>query len=544
MKSASLVGVASATVVAIGAVVADQPILRIDQDTVVRVSTELGSDAQDFRPRAIDLCCIAPVAFDAATLARHGQMVPGGGTLSPIAFANPSVINDAGAIAFISSVNGVARNQGVFVGSGGGLTPIAFGCGGGGGSGNPGTSCGDPSPIGGRFSGFYGGTVFAPAINDNGDVLFFCEVDGGSSPRGLFLYRASTHDIIKVAADGDPSPIGGTLEGIGPGTMNNQRDVVFLARNSGSDLFVSNYYKWSAGVVTKIAAIGDAAPEGGTFAFLGRESLGFVDGSTIPIGPVPAINDSGQIAFAAVVSGGPVERGLLLSDGATHDWVVRNTDTTPAGGVYLDFAGPQLNNAGELAFYADVRLSASTFTGGWFAGTAVHIRKVLAFFDSVAGGECFGLAWSRNPMRAIDDCGNVILWTNVRFQNQTERETFVLATIDGVITKLAAQTEPTPIGGTFGSMNAWPARNDLRQSAVSSGTPGAPGGAFSAHFVYDGLRAGDIDDNGVVDLSDLAVLLSNFGTGGATFHDGDFNGDFQVTLEDLALLLAVFGSDC
>lgn len=544
MRTRNLPTFAAAILAVVPASASDSPVLRIDHDTVVNISTDERFDAPIAGVRTVDPCCAAPSAFDAAALARQGQAVPGGGTLSPIAFANPSVINDAGAIAFISGVTGIARNQGVFVATHAGLSRIAVGCGGSGGSGNPGTGCGDPSPIGGTFSGFYSGTVFAPAMNDNGDVLFFCEVNGGSAPRGLFLYRAASNDTVKVATDGDPSPIGGTLDAVGPGSMNNSRHVVFLARNSGSDLFVSNYYLWNNGVVTKVAAIGDAAPAGGTFAYLGRESFGFVDGSTIPVGPVPAINDNGQIAFAAVVSGGPVERGLLLSNGVLHNWVVRNTDATPVGGNYLDFAGPQLNNAGEIAFYADVRLSSSTFTGGWFAGTTGNIRKVLAYYDPVAGGECFGLAWSRNPMRALDDCGNVILWTNVRFPNQTEREAFVLATIDGELTKLAGQTEPTPIGGTFGSLNGWPARNDVRQSAISAGTPGAAGGASSAHFVYDGLRDGDVNNDGVVDLGDLAILLSNFGTGPATFQDGDFNGDLIVTLDDLASLLAVFGTHC
>ena len=54
---------------------------------------------------------------------------------------------------------------------------------------------------------------------------------------------------------------------------------------------------WDNGVVTKIAALGDPAPEGGTFSGLGVESFGFQDGTSIPVGPVPDINDSDQIAF-------------------------------------------------------------------------------------------------------------------------------------------------------------------------------------------------------------------------------------------------------
>lgn len=56
---------------------------------------------------------------------------------------------------------------------------------------------------------------------------------------------------------------------------------------------------------------------------------------------------------------------------------------------------------------------------------------------------------------------------------------------------------------------------------------------------------GDVDDDGDVDLQDLAYLLGHFGTiSGATEADGDLEGDGDVELQDLALLLANFGMSC
>jgi hypothetical protein len=53
---------------------------------------------------------------------------------------------------------------------------------------------------------------------------------------------------------------------------------------------------------------------------------------------------------------------------------------------------------------------------------------------------------------------------------------------------------------------------------------------------------GDLDGDGVVDLTDLTILLAHFGTlGGATLQDGDITGDGSVDLGDLTLLLANFG---
>lgn len=56
---------------------------------------------------------------------------------------------------------------------------------------------------------------------------------------------------------------------------------------------------------------------------------------------------------------------------------------------------------------------------------------------------------------------------------------------------------------------------------------------------------GDLDGDRSVNLTDLAVLLANFGMpSGATREQGDLTGDGAVTLNDLAILLANFGSAC
>ena len=276
--------------------------------------------------------------------AEHGEIAPNtdGGTLNPVAFINPTTINSSGHIAFNSQVDGSPRNQGVFVAdSNGTLDAIAIGCGAGGGSGDTTSSCGDASPIGGHFAGFFFGTFFTPDINDSGDVLFLCEVNGGSSRRALFLYRASLGQIVKVAAVGDPSPIGGVFGAVGPGSINNSGKVVFLASAVGT--INSNIFMWNDGVVTKVAAIGDPAPGGGTYSLLGTESAGFADGTNIPVGPLPDINDSDQITFRAIVSGGITERGIIVRTGEVDEWYVKVPDPTPIGGTYFDMQAASIN---------------------------------------------------------------------------------------------------------------------------------------------------------------------------------------------------------
>lgn len=71
--------------------------------------------------------------------------------------------------------------------------------------------------------------------------------------------------------------------------------------------------------------------------------------------------------------------------------------------------------------------------------------------------------------------------------------------------------------------------------------PGAKSARLTIELGSSG-PLGDVDGNGCVDITDLAILLSNFGTtSGAVYGDGDLNEDGDVDIEDLAQLLANFG---
>ncbi len=417
-----------------------------------------------------------------ASFAKHGQTAPGtgGGTLNLMAFMNPTTINSSGRIAFYAQVNGSTRNQGVFTADSDGIYAIAIGGGAGGGSGDTSAHNGDPSPVGGTFSGFFAGTVFTPAINDLGDVLFFCDVNGGSSSRGLFLFQATTQQIVKIAVVGDPSPLGGTFEAVGPGSLNNNGKVVFIASPVGS--INSDIFQWDNGTVSKVAAAGDPAPGGGTITFLGTESYGFLDGTNIPVGPVPDINDLNQITFREIVSGGVAERGIIVRTDGIDDWYIKAADPTPIGGTYLDFQAASINNEGQVAFFADYHPTVSTVSSGWFAGAPGNWRKVIVFYDSIDGGQCMGLAFSRNPMQTIDENGNVAFWTDLSSGGGSDR--MVVGLADGDFLIAGRRGEPSPIGGTIGSMDAWPSLHYLWGS-INAATPGATGGALSAHMVYN-----------------------------------------------------------
>ncbi len=62
-------------------------------------------------------------------------------------------------------------------------------------------------------------------------------------------------------------------------------------------------------------------------------------------------------------------------------------------------------------------------------------------------------------------------------------------------------------------------------------------------LIYSGCL-GDVNGDDLIDLSDLAVVLGNFGLTGGTLADGDTDGDGDVDLSDLATVLSAFGSAC
>src|SRR5499425_442172 len=99
--------------------------------------------------------------------------------------------------------------------------------------------------------------------------------------------------------------------------------------------------------VHRVAVTGQAVPGGGTFDRFSVESL--------PI--VAPINGKGQVAFFATVLRGRANEGFFLSSGTQITKLAADGDPAPGGGVFSGFGRhpvPALNDAGELAFAAAI----------------------------------------------------------------------------------------------------------------------------------------------------------------------------------------------
>lgn len=84
------------------------------------------------------------------------------------------------------------------------------------------------------------------------------------------------------------------------------------------------------------------------------------------------------------------------------------------------------------------------------------------------------------------------------------------------------------LGGTIGEFDA---------GSMTGGSLELHGGFWAG--IEPGNCAGDVNGDGVTDLTDLALILSDFGcSGGCT---ADLTGDGNTDLSDLAIVLSDFG---
>jgi hypothetical protein len=466
-----------------------------------------------------------------AGVAHYGEAVSGGGTLASIAHGN--AVNRAGldGSVFFSRIDGTPRNQAIFKADAQGFAPLVTGCGGGGGSGNPGSGVGDPTPIGGTFSGLFDGTFFTPASNRNGDVLFLADVDGGSSPRGLFLYRESTQTIVKVAAIGDSSPAGGTIASVGHGSINDAGTAVFVAKGLGGP--VEQILHWQNGVLSKVAASGDPAPGGGTYAWVTTDWATFADQTMIPVGPLPDIDNAGRISFRPLTSLNT--RGIVVVQSGVHGWYVKAGDATPKGGTYIDMEAAVLNDNGQIAFFAEWRPTPSTFSAGWFVGKPGNWRAALTYPDPVSTGLCLGLALSRNPLQPLDAAGNLVQWIVIDYGGGLQKEALVVSAADGTLTIVAQQSDPTPLGGSYSTFDAWPSMSEQR-GTFGAATPGGAG--LNAYFQFELCTPpATVYCTPKINSQGCVPLIASSGTSSASASGGFSIGASSVLNQTVGLLI-------
>src|SRR5919108_677945 len=141
---------------------------------------------------------------------------------------------------------------------------------------------GDPAPGGGTFEhfGVEALPIVAP-VNTKGQVAFFATLLRSTASEAFFL--AGKSRTIRVVAEGDRAPAGGTFAGFGPPVIDNRRRVAFAAVIEGravpGGVFVAD-----GASVRMLTGAGNETPIGGIFARFSERV---------------ALNDAGAVAFTA-----------------------------------------------------------------------------------------------------------------------------------------------------------------------------------------------------------------------------------------------------
>lgn len=253
----------------------------------------------------------------------------------------------------------------------------------------------------------------------------------------------------------------------------------------------------------RIAVTGQSVPGGGAFDRFSVESL--------PI--VAPINSKGQIAFFATVLRGRANEGFFLSSGTHITKLAADGDPAPGGGVFSGFGRhpvPALNDAGELAFAAAI--AGARAVEGMFVASPRGVRVI-----ALAGGAAPDIpsgTFASVDAPAINDRGDVAFLATVRRGRESIEAIYLRS---GEKTrKVVAQGDPAPAGGTFAGFGP-PSLNGKGLVVFGGVVEGlaVPGGVFlsKGDTIRMLIGAGDeTPDGGIFAKFSERVAVNDAGT--------------------------------
>lgn len=388
-------------------------------------------------------------AYVLRPLARTGDAVPGGGSFDRFgqeALPIVAPVNARGDVAFFATLSRGASDEGIFLQRAGRIVTVA--------------REGDRVAGVGRLSGF--GKHPTPALNDAGAVAFAAAVAGGRAVEGIFTWSAGRVRAVATTGTTAPGMPSSVLAGVDTPAINARGDVVFLAtvrrgRESSEAILATR-----SGVLRKIVAQGDPAPAGGAFSAFGP----------------PAINASGQVAFAAVVEGKAVPGGVFIATGDRVQMAVAAGEETPIGGIFAKFSERiGLNDAGVIAFHGMLKFA--PVDAAIFVVESGRTRAVSRLGDPAPGGGTiahFGL-WP-----AVGPTGAVVFAASI--EGGATPVAILLADAT-TLTQIVAVGDTLPGGDRIASLTLYPVvsvgpRGHVTFAVAPTATGEGPEGLFTA----------------------------------------------------------------
>jgi hypothetical protein len=240
--------------------------------------------------------------------------------------------------------------------------------------------------------------------------------------------------ISPVAVSGAPAPAGGnyrTTGTFGSPNLNSSGEIVFQAYLSGGSA-TNGIFVGTPGSLQAVALQGAAAPAGGNYNLLA------------PL----ALNSSGQVAFAASLTGGSSASGFFVGTPGSVQAAALEGTAAPAGGNYSSLYSadsfPLFNASGQVAFFAN--LTGGSSANGIFAGAPGSVQPVALLGTAApAGGNYVGL---KGGGQALNDLGRVAFVANLTGGSSSQG---IFMGAPGALQTAALQGGAAPAGGSYSS---------------------------------------------------------------------------------------------
>ena len=343
-----------------------------------------------------------------------------------------------------------------------------------------------PAPDGnGAFDSFD-----VPTLNNAGQLSFTAFVNGVTgAPNGLPFYQGA-YRADGVAAPVEIARTGRAAPGTG-GTFDALLDGTFLS-GGGQVAFHPTIRTTAGATPTDGIYRGDGAAAPVPVAVAGQAVPG---GGTFALFGEPAINDAGRVAFRADVlpAAGPPREVGLFRDGLTGvEPIARAGQAVPGGnGTFATLGRPAINKPAQVAFAANL---ANTTGGtaddrGVYRGDGATLTQIARRGEAAPGGGTFAALGDV----ALNDPGQVAFYASVAGTPGGSSDDTGLFLGDGSATPVRiAQEGQAPVGGngrflTLGT----PALNSSGLVAFFAGLSNTAGGSSddAGLFLGDGTSA-------------------------------------------------------
>ena len=317
----------------------------------------------------------------------------------------------------------------------------------------------------GAGGGTFSSSLSNPVLNDAGQTAFGAGITGGSTASGL--YRSSLGSALTAIALQDQAAPGAgngtfsSFSGIAP-VLNQAGQTAFFAFITGGTSN-SGVYRSTGSALTAIALQGQSA-------------IGAGGGTFFNFPATPVLNDAGQTAFRASITGGTSSSGVYRSSssGASALTAIALQGQSAAGastGTFAGFVGtPVLNNAGQTVFKANI--GGGTSTEGIYRGSSGSELTAIALEGQGATGAGAG-TFSNVGSPALNNAGQTAFRATINGGSSTAG--IYRSSSGSALTAIALQGQSATGagGGTFSDfVGSATVLNDAGQTAFYASIAG------------------------------------------------------------------------